>query len=153
MASMHCEPSHPDGLGKRKREDDDDEDTKENIFLSGDEGFDETNVSSANEADHISDDGSFDEGESEGNEDEDDEEPAYHESMEEYPLEPAYDPEVDQIIDNCIGMAAEIEQVFIESNCNSDRVRNFLEKAAEFRNFPVPEPIKIGMLGATGVGE
>jgi hypothetical protein len=159
MDGMPTAPSFQDTLGKRKRDDDSDDDTKENVFVNEneDEGFDESNdddvnanMSASEEDDKSNDDSDSD---SDEDEDEDDEENSkYNESGESFPREPAYDDDVPKIQKQCTNIASEIEAFLSQSNCSTEAVTNFQAKAAELKTFPTPDPIKVGMLGATGVG-
>ena len=147
MDDLLAEPVPQETLGKRKRN-----------FVNEheDEGFDESadgadaNMSASDEAGNSSDGSDNDSDE----EDDDDDETnsKYKEESEPFPDEPAYDGEVSSIQEGCTNIASEIEAFLSQSDCSTEAVTNFQAKAAELKTFPNPDPIKVGMLGATGVG-
>ena len=152
---MLSPPPTQDTLGKRKR-DDDDESTARDTFLVSqdeDEGFDETSDKEEDKPDDKDDNADL-EDDSDDDDDDDDEpdESTYNELAETFPNEPAYDADLPSILDRCTSTVSDIKALLYQSGSCSDAVRGFQEKAKEIETVPDPKPIKIGMLGDTGVG-
>ncbi|KAK5122690.1 hypothetical protein LTR85_003605 [Meristemomyces frigidus] len=169
-------PRTQEVLGKRKRVDDED-DEESGLFVTQDEGSVDIKQDSDDSEGQNSDDNSEDEDaeadgqdakDEGGDDDNDDEDGAdeesddeeedeldcdYYESQEAFPKEAIYDPGIKDIKDGCAAKIAEIKSIFKTHECTTAPVQGFLAKIAALATVPDIEPIRIALLGDTGVGK
>ncbi|KAK3617068.1 hypothetical protein LTR56_025547 [Elasticomyces elasticus] len=77
----------------------------------------------------------------------------YTESEEPFPLEAIYDIGIKDLHAECVKKLFEVVAIFDKHDCDTPDVKEFRLMAAELRQIPATEPIKVAMLGNTGVGK